>query len=234
MPVLKQYVETSPKDGVYVQANVGGSHPITLQVSDIAELVLRNNGYRPEAEVPGWIVWKMYEVGLLYTESDVSEVPEVNRSIEDVFRGLGVTENLSDAERDQLIEFLEQYRGPEQEQIASLLEFLRSSRSKADAETTVSVPSSNETNVAESGTGGDWAHTSIVAGVASLFVPGAGQMLNGDVAYGLKLLGAYVLWWVLSLVLTVVLVGVLMLLAIPLFHIGLAIDAFLGPRRYRE
>lgn len=74
----------------------------------------------------------------------------------------------------------------------------------------------------------------VAAAVASLISPGLDQMLNGDVVTGAKWFGLYLVWWILSLVLSIVFVGFLIMLLIAVFHAGLAADAYLGPSQYRD
>lgn len=76
MPVLKPYAEATPKNGYYVLAPISGrDHPIPLQTSNVTVEVYRRLGYDPDrngtdgVSVPNELTWKLYDVGLHWTES---------------------------------------------------------------------------------------------------------------------------------------------------------------------
>lgn len=72
------------------------------------------------------------------------------------------------------------------------------------------------------------------AGVFSLIIPGAGQIYNEQFVRGTAILVAYVAYWWLSTLLTIVLVGFLMLMAIPLIHLGASWDALDQSRKIND
>lgn len=69
-----------------------------------------------------------------------------------------------------------------------------------------------------------------ISAIASLIVPGAGQIYNGQMGRGaVAFLGAIVadtLITVLALVLTLIVIGPLFFLLIPVVHLGIAYDAY--------
>lgn len=121
MSTLKEYTDTSKKSGFYILANVGRSHPITLQVTDIGAQILQKAGYQPEDKVPNNIVWPMYDVGILYTNETLDELPETNGRTDEVFDQLNVIHRLTPEERNQLIQYLNEYTGPRSAQVEILI-----------------------------------------------------------------------------------------------------------------
>jgi hypothetical protein len=123
MPTLKAYVEESEQTGVYILANVGGTHPITLQVTQLGATILEKAGYAPpEASVPTKVVWSMYDVGLVYTSKVVNNPPSFEQGADDVFKELGISNQLTSSERDRLLRLLAEYTGPNEEAIRQLRE----------------------------------------------------------------------------------------------------------------
>lgn len=123
MPTLKAYVEESEQTGVYILANVGGAHPVTLQVTPLGATILEKAGYAPpEASVPTKIVWAMYDVGLLYTSNVVNNPPSFEQGADAVFEEMGISNQLTSAERDRLLRLLAEYTGPNEEEIRQLRE----------------------------------------------------------------------------------------------------------------
>lgn len=123
MPTLNKYAQSNEKTGHYVRANVGGSHPVTLQTTNIAENVLRDNGYSAGSTVPTKLVWSMYDIDLLQTESTIS-----NSTPAHSFSSLSqsITDSrLTESTRDQLIQYFESYSGPHQGAINKLLTDIR-------------------------------------------------------------------------------------------------------------
>lgn len=128
MPRLKQYTETSDQSGFYILASVGGSHPITLQVTDIGEQILRNAGYKPEDNVPTNVVWPLYDVGILYTNQTLDQQPDLTEATDDAFRQLDVANTLTSEELDQLLVYLDDYSGPNKAQVDVFKDELRDQR----------------------------------------------------------------------------------------------------------
>lgn len=120
MPKLKEYTETSDQSGFYLLANVGGSHPVTLQVTTLGEQILQKCGYSSEDNVPTKVVWSMFDVGILYTSGTINQPPNVTEGTDEIFYQLGVANKLSSEERNQLLRYLEEYTGPNIEQVESL------------------------------------------------------------------------------------------------------------------
>lgn len=70
MPVFKEYSESYNKDGYYVHAPIDGlSHPLPLQTPDITARIYHELGYSPNDHVPNELTWKLYDVGLHWTEN---------------------------------------------------------------------------------------------------------------------------------------------------------------------
>lgn len=120
MPKLKEYIEDSDQSGFYILANVGQSHPITLQVTDLGKQILQKCGYESGDNVPTKIVWSMFDVGILYTSSTINEPPEVTENTDEIFRQLNVANKLTSEERSRLIDYLKEYSGPNEAQVKSL------------------------------------------------------------------------------------------------------------------
>lgn len=125
MPTLNEYAEASDQSGFYILANVGGSHPITLQVTTLGEQILQKAGYNSGNNVPTKVVWSMFDVGILYTSGTINEPPNVTEATDEIFRQLNVSNKLSTKERDQLLHYLEEYTGPNTKQIESLQNDIR-------------------------------------------------------------------------------------------------------------
>lgn len=121
MPSLNKYSEDNDKEGFYIRANVGGGHPITLQVTLVASQIFRALNYRDGDAVPTELVWSMYDLNMLYTLTsvDIGETPtDVNAA--EVLEQLDLDNKLSDEERAELITYLEAYDGPDAERIQQL------------------------------------------------------------------------------------------------------------------
>lgn len=110
MPTLKKYVKSSDKTGWYILANVGAPNPVTLQVSDLGARVLQDVGYGDEDTVPTELVWSMYDVDLLYTNS-TRDSPGRDTTIAETFQNEGVSASLSSHTRARLIDYLRDYEG---------------------------------------------------------------------------------------------------------------------------
>lgn len=132
MPTLRRYLPSSPKNGYYIRANVGGAHPVTLQVPRLAERIFRDNGYDDEDAVPTQLVWAMFDVGLLKTTNSSND-PDVDAAaIDQQFSKHGLTADLSERVKADLIDYLNSWDGPQQhsvQQLESTLESLRKSPS---------------------------------------------------------------------------------------------------------
>lgn len=122
MPTLKSY---SNKDGVYIVANVGGAHPVTLQVPTVTERILRKAGYDPEGTVPTTVVWSLYDLGLLYTAGSITEIPEDVDITLEIFDDLNISSELTEQERDQLLKALQDYEGPKASKVAEFRQTLK-------------------------------------------------------------------------------------------------------------
>jgi hypothetical protein len=129
MPTLKSYKDSSDQSGLYLIANVGGSNPITLQITHIGEKILRETGHKSGNSVPNDLVWAMYDVGLLYTSSTVSNENELIENTGEALGQINITNKLSDAECKQLLQYLTEYSGENQSKIAELVERLKQSLS---------------------------------------------------------------------------------------------------------
>ena len=121
MPTLKRYAESSKKSGFYILANVGGAHPVTLQVTPLGKQILKKAGYSDGDSVPTKVVWAMFDVGILFTSGSINNIPEVAGETDEIFQSLNVTSNLSAAELRKLLEYLRQYTGPNRSQVEALV-----------------------------------------------------------------------------------------------------------------
>ena len=124
MPTLNHYSDPK-RDGLYVLANFGGQHPVTLQVTLIASRIFKLVGYEDGDSVPKKLVDAMYELDMLYTLSsfDAEKAPEmVNPS--SVFEDFDILSALTDEERKMLDRHLEQYSGPKEDHVEELREKL--------------------------------------------------------------------------------------------------------------
>lgn len=133
MSSLKEYTEGSEKSGYYILANVGGPHPITLQVSDLGQQIFQKTGHNPGENVPSKIVWAMFDVGILYTTNTINEPPDVIEETDQIFRELNLANRLTEEERHQLVQYLEEYQGPNKAQVESLREELQNTGSSANS-----------------------------------------------------------------------------------------------------
>lgn len=124
MPTLRKYKPSSPKSGYYIQANVGASHPITLQVTNLAETIFEKTGFQPGESVPTKLVWAMYDLGLLYTKNSLDPETVEDVSTEDIFRDLNLGNRLSAAEQNELVSYIEVYEGPKKGTLTRLKEEL--------------------------------------------------------------------------------------------------------------
>lgn len=127
VPKLKAYTDNSPKSGYYILANVGGSHPITLQVTDLGKQILRRAGYGGGDNVPTKVVWSMFDLGILYTSGPINHPHEIVDDPDETFRKLGVANKLTEQEKNQLLNYLKEYSGPNQAEIDTLRETLKGS-----------------------------------------------------------------------------------------------------------
>lgn len=133
MPTLNEYSPDNKKEGYFVRANVGGNHPITLQVSIIASRIFKALEYDDGDAVPTKLVWSMFDFDMLYTLSSVdveSSAPDIDPS--EVFREFDLDNKLSDEERAELASYLEAYDGPDADRINKLREELIEDLTQAD------------------------------------------------------------------------------------------------------
>jgi len=123
MPTLSKYAQSNQKTGYFVKANVGGSHPVTLQTTDVAERVFKDNGYSDGSTVPTKLIWSMYDTGLLYTNTTIS-ASTLSHSYDSLSKAI-TDSRLTEPTRNKLIEYFESYSGPNQVAITDLLEDIR-------------------------------------------------------------------------------------------------------------
>lgn len=122
MPTLRKYAPSSSKSGYYLHAGVGGSHPITLQVSRVAEQIFTYLGYGDEHPISGELVWPMYKAGLLWTGN--SNVIPSETPLEDLIDNDAAEESFPAEKYQSLLSFLTDYDGPEQHRIRQLKDLL--------------------------------------------------------------------------------------------------------------
>ncbi|MDL0123429.1 hypothetical protein [Halobacterium salinarum] len=133
MPSLNRYASSNSKSGYFVRANVGGSHPVTLQTTDTGERIFRDNDYSDGSTIPTKLVWSMYDVDLLYTESSLSTSTPSHSfdSLSDAVNG----SNLTEGTRKELVEYFNSYVGSHQKAVSKILEDLRQTMSIDTVET---------------------------------------------------------------------------------------------------
>lgn len=131
MPKLKEYVESSDKEGFYLVANVGGPHPVTLQLTQVGANLLQKSGYSAGDGVPTKLVWSLYDVGLVYTENATGDMPEADKEALNTLQVVTVSSSLTERERQRLIKILAKYNGPNKRQVAELLDDLRQDQSSS-------------------------------------------------------------------------------------------------------
>jgi CspA family cold shock protein len=123
MPRLNKYALSNDKTGYFIRANVGGSHPVTLQTTKTAEQIFKDNGYSDGSSIPTKLVWSMYDVDLVYTESSVSSsTPSYSfDSLSDAVTGSQLTEGT----RQDLVRYFDQYSGAHEARVNEVLNELR-------------------------------------------------------------------------------------------------------------
>lgn len=134
MPSLNKYALSSEKSGYYVRANVGGSHPVTLQTTNVAERVFEDNNYSDGSTIPTKLVWSMYDVDLLYTESSLSgSTPshQTHATLSDTVND----SQLTPSTRNDLVEYFSSYTGPHQQAVTKVLNDLRETISTDSVQT---------------------------------------------------------------------------------------------------
>lgn len=137
MPSFYQYKPDSEKSGYYILANVGGSHPVTIQVTDLGEQILQKAGYDHGDNIPTKVVWSMFDIGILYTSRTINDPPETVNNPDETFQQLGVANKLTTQEKDQLLNYLDEYVGPNQAEVNDLREDLAESAAATDSETSI-------------------------------------------------------------------------------------------------
>ena len=129
MPRLREYKPSSKKSGYYIRANVGGSHPVTLQVTTIAQVILQQTGYKSSQSVPTKLVWAMYDLDLVYTNKSLDPSNVKNVSTEEILQDLDLSNNLSNSEQKRLISYIEEYEGPQKGKLTQLKQELKTASS---------------------------------------------------------------------------------------------------------
>lgn len=120
MPTLKKYTSASPKSGYYLLANVGGTHPVTLQVTETAAVIFHAGDYAADDSVPSKLVWAMYDLGLVFTNASLDSASLPDIPVIDVLDDFGIGNRLSPTQRASLIKYLNSYDGPQQEALKKL------------------------------------------------------------------------------------------------------------------
>lgn len=133
MPVFHEYADSNEKDGFYIRANVGGSTPVTLQVSAIATRIFKVLGYNDGDAVPPKLVWAMYDIDMLYTLTSVNlESATDNINASKIIDELDLERKLNEDELGRVVSYLEAYSGPDEERIKELREQLLENLSEED------------------------------------------------------------------------------------------------------
>lgn len=133
MPIFHEYADNNKKDGFYIRANVGGSTPVTLQVSAIATRIFKVLGYNDGDAVPPKLVWAMYDLDMLYTLTSInieSVTDDINAS--KIIDELDLENKLDEDELGRVVSYLEAYSGPNEERIKELREQLLENLSEKD------------------------------------------------------------------------------------------------------
>ena len=130
MPTLYKYKPSSDKNGYYIRAYAGGSHPITLQVTQIAEVLFQHTGYTPNQAIPTKLIWSMHEIDLLYTETSFDSSGIQSGSVEHIVQSLGLGNELSESEVKEIASYIEDYEGPQNNALKKLKNKLEPANSK--------------------------------------------------------------------------------------------------------
>jgi hypothetical protein len=138
VPTLRRYVPSSDNYGFYLQANVGGGAPITLQVSQLAAQIFTDNGYGDDDTVPTKLVWAMYDVGLVSTSGSTSAKGK-SANVYRAFAKNGVSARLSEQTRKSLVQYLTDYQGPQKGRVRQLRTELTTGNTKNDRGSTSNV-----------------------------------------------------------------------------------------------
>lgn len=122
MPVLKKYSDSYEKNGYYVHAPISDlDFPLPLQTPTITANIYRELGYGHLDNVPNELTWKMYDVGLHWTENSGPRDTPDELSVDDLVDD-GPALTGSDIEKiDSLING---YEGEHQERVKNLQEQL--------------------------------------------------------------------------------------------------------------
>ena len=123
MPSLKRYSDSSDKSGYYIRANVGGKHPVTLQTTTLAEQIFDENGYSHGNSVPTKLVWSMYDVDLLYTQSSISS--STPSYAPDSFSDAVTKSELTSETRENLIRYFTNHSSIQEPRLNEILDELR-------------------------------------------------------------------------------------------------------------
>ena len=118
MPTLNKYVPSSSKSGYYIRANVGTNHPITLQTTGLGTRILQEAEFTDGDIVPTKLVWSLFDIGLLYTQS-THHIPEDQSDIRTAFEQ-NISAKLTAKTKQQLMDFLDTYEGENQEKVKQL------------------------------------------------------------------------------------------------------------------
>jgi hypothetical protein len=118
MPVLKKYSDSYEKDGYYVHAPISDlDFPLPLQTPTITANIYRELGYGHLDNVPNELTWKMYDVGLHWTENSGPRDTPDELSVDDLVDD-GPALTGSDVEK--IGSLIDGYEGKHQERVKSL------------------------------------------------------------------------------------------------------------------
>ena len=125
VPILKEYAEGYKKDGNYVHAPISNlDHPLPLQTPEVTGAIYEELGYTPGDNVPNELTWRLYDVGLHWTESSGPQQNPEDLSADDL-KDDGPS--LTETDIESIDSLLEDYRGQYSERVADLRKQLNQS-----------------------------------------------------------------------------------------------------------
>ncbi|TKX41606.1 hypothetical protein EXE41_17790 [Halorubrum sp. SD690R] len=140
MPVLKRYSESYDKGGYYVHAPIDGySHPIPLQTPNVTAQIYRELGYESGDQVPNELTWKLYNIGLHWTENTGSQ-QQTTDEIRDAVSDWSSTD-LTTEQKESILSIIGSYSGRFEDELYSLADELNTDSSPSEDRNTESSES---------------------------------------------------------------------------------------------
>jgi len=143
MPVLKKYADSYEKDGYYVHAPIDDlDFPLPLQTPTITANIYRELGYGHLDNVPNELTWKMYDVGLHWTENTGPRETPDDLSADDL---VDDGPALTDTDVEEIDSLIDGYSGEHQERVKKLQDQLETDSDSGgfDLSTAIAAESSD-------------------------------------------------------------------------------------------